>query len=60
MAFKAVFHYPAQNSDQEALMQRLSALRAEKTLKYLCSLELSGNTAKQLAEEISVIRLHKK
>lgn len=60
MAFKAVFHYPTQKSDQEALMKRLSALRAEKTLKYLCSLEPSGSTAEQLAEEISAICLHKK
>lgn len=60
MAFKAVFHYPAEEAEQQALMKRFSALKAEKALGYLCSLELPGNTVKQVVEEISKTRVHKK
>ena len=37
-------------------MKCFSALKAEKALGYLCSLELPNNTVKQVIEEISKTR----
>ena len=51
--FQGGFHYPAQEAEQQALMKCFSALKAEKALGYLCSLELPNNTVKQVIEEIS-------
>jgi len=53
VAYKAIIHYPASQSDQIALQKKLSAVKAEKMVKYLASLELTGGAATQVAEEIA-------
>lgn len=53
MAYKAVIHYPISPADQIALYEKLSSVKAEKMLKYLSSLELTGSAASQVVEEIA-------
>lgn len=53
MGYKAVIHYPKSSADRIALQKKLSTAKAEKMMKYLASLELTGGAAAQVAEEIA-------